>query len=108
MVPHADPDWCEPIYQTGGWGPIIAVVAVAILTVAVAFRLAFRTKDSGRRFFVLFTVTYLMAGLVSTTIINAYIFVSLGDMVSDPLPYLLQILVWPLFLASYLGGSYGR
>jgi hypothetical protein len=88
--------------------PIITVVAIAVLIVGVTFVLVFRFKDVRRRFLVLVPVTYLMVGLVSLTYMNAKIFVSLGDMVSEPLPHLLQILLWPLVVMSYLSGSFGR
>jgi hypothetical protein len=97
------------VHRAGGWGPIIAVITGAILTVAVTFALAPRIKDRNRRFFVLGTVVYLMAGLVSVTVGNAHIIgVSIGDMVSDPVTYLWQLLAWPLFLMVYLSGGYGR
>ena len=108
QVPRADPDWCTGIYRSGGWVPIVAVISGAVLAVALTFFLVTRLRDRNRRFVVLAMVVYLMAGLVSVTIGNANIGVSLGDMASDPLSCLLQLLLWPVFALSYLSGNYGR
>jgi hypothetical protein len=102
-----DPDWCKPIHQAGGVWPIVGVAVFAVLVVAAGYFLVRRRPSSERGFLILTVVAYLMAGLVSVTIGNAFIGVSLRDMVADP-SYLLQIPLWPLFVFSYLGGGYGR
>jgi hypothetical protein len=100
-----DPAWCTGIYRSGGWGPIVAVIVVAAITVGVTFMLV--RKRPGRTW-VLAVVGYLMTGVVSTTIGNASIGGSLEGMTSDPLPHLLQVLAWPVFLMTYVSGNYGR
>lgn len=105
--PSAGPSCPDPIHQAGGVWPILAVVAVAVITVAVTFALAPRVKNQQRRFAALVVVVYVMAGLVSVTIINAFSGISLRDMGSQPVTHVLQILLWPGFVASYLGGNNG-
>lgn len=108
MTPRDDPDWCTGFHRAGGWGPIFPVIVFAVLTVAMTLVLVSRRTESPRRFLLLGVVVYLMIGLVSVTIGNASIGVSLGDMAADPLPHLLQLVLWPVMVPLYLSGDYGR
>jgi hypothetical protein len=109
IPPPCESPPCPPeatgIEAAGGWWPLLAVIAVAVLAVGVTFLFV---RKRPRRYWVLALVSYLMVGLVSATIGNANIGASLGDMASEPLSSLQQLLAWPVFLGTYLSGNYGR
>ena len=107
-IPRTDPNWCDPIVQTGGWGPILGVVSFAAVLIGVTYLLVRGTESRRRRFAILGIVAYASVGLAVLTYVNAKINVSLSDMLTEPGPYVLQMLGWPLILMSYLGGSWGR
>jgi hypothetical protein len=69
---------------------------------------ALRPGASRRRGLVLGGLVYLFTGFVSVTVVDALIGRSLSANLSEPLPFLLEIALWPLVIATYKDGSYGR
>lgn len=102
------PNWCEAANRAGGWGQVVAVVAVAVAVAMVTFLLVRRIDDRNSRFWILGAVVYLLAGFVSTAMGNVLIGKPVSEMFSYPGVALLQILTWPYFLVIYMTDSWGR
>jgi hypothetical protein len=85
-------------------GPVLladaGAIAACLLTGA-----SLRPRGSHRRGLVLGAVVYVLTGVVTVVVVNALEGVSIGELASNPLLFLLEVLLWPGLIPSYLGGQ---